>query len=198
MVRIARLSLAVPLLLLLGAGPVAADTVPVVSGTYFSSFSETCSSTGGRQVCTATSLSAYPDGGMQTCLDMFTYSISPNGRQTFISDRYGCAPTAGALTVGSDYSVTLAPTDISLQTCAAHKRECTGSTTVTVSATDVLVGDVTQTTTRSTTVDGNCTYKSTIKDTSAQLAGTLTIDGSSLDESGSLDIFDVNETVRCK
>jgi hypothetical protein len=195
--RIAVAFMAVPLVLLLAVGPVAADTTGG-NGTNFGSFSTTCSTSGGRQVCTDTNLSVFPDetGVSQTCLDLFTYSTSTR-RFTFISDQFGCAPTAG-LTVGSDYSVALAPTDISMQTCAAHKRQCSGSTIVTVSASDSVVGDVAITTTRSTTIVGGCTYKTTTKDTSAELAGTITIGGSSLDEQGFLDIFDSTTTVHCK
>lgn len=191
--------IAVPLVLLLGVGPVAADTTGGGSGTNFSSFTESCSTTGGRQVCTDTNVFAYSNGdGTSTgCLDVFTYSNSSTGRFTFISDRFGCNPDV-SLTVGTNYSVTLASTTIALQTCAAHKRSCSGSTNVTVAASDTVVGDVAFTTTRSTTVVGTCTYKTTINDTSAQLAGTMTIDGTSLDEQGFLDIVKETSTVRCK
>lgn len=191
-------SLAIPFALLVALGPVAADTGPGGNGTNFFSFSTTCSTGGGRQICTDTNLQVAPDesGNPQTCLDLFTYSVSVR-RGAFISDQFGCVPTSG-FTTGSDYSVTLAPTDISMQTCAAHKRQCSGSTIVTVSASDSVVGDVAITTTRSTTVVGGCTYRTTATDTSAELAGTITINGSSLDEQGFLDIFNSTTTVHCK
>jgi hypothetical protein len=198
--RFAIASLAVPLMLLLAVGPVAADTTPGGSGTNFASFSTTCSNSGGRQVCTDTNLQVFPDesGTPQTCLDLQTYSISSTGRFTFISDQFGCAPTGSNLTVGSDLSVTLASSTISMQSCAAHKRQCSGSTNATVSASDSVVGDVSVTTTRSTTVSGNCTIKTTSTDTSASLTGTITINGSSADEQGFVDIFKVTQTIRCK
>jgi hypothetical protein len=196
--RLAIASLAVPLALLLAVGTVLADTGPGGSGTNFSSFSTTCSTSGARQVCTDTNLSVFADEtGSQTCLDLFTYSFSSTGRFTFISDRFGCAPT-GSLIIGSDYSATLGSTVIPLQTCAAHKRQCTGSTNVTVSASDSVVGAITTTTTRSTSVSGNCTTKTTTTETSANLTGTITIDGSTSNQDGFLDIFKVTFTIRCK
>jgi hypothetical protein len=196
--RLAIASLAVPLALLLAVGTVLADTGPGGSGTNFSSFSTTCSTSGARQVCTDTNLSVFVDEtGSQTCLDLFTYSFSSTGRFTFISDRFGCAPT-GSLTIGSDYSATLGSTVVPLQTCAAHKRQCTGSTNVTVSASDSVVGAITTTTTRSTSVSGNCTTKTTTTETSANLTGTITIDGSTSNQDGFLDIFKVTFTIRCK
>jgi hypothetical protein len=190
---------AVPLILLLGAAPVAADTTGGGNGTHFGSFSETCATTGGKTVCTDTNLNVDPngDGTSSGCLDISTYSFSSTGRFTFISDRFGCNSDV-SLTVGSDNSVALAATVVPMQTCAAHKRNCTGSTDVTVSASDSLVGDLSTTTTRSTTVSGGCTFKTTTKETFGDLAGTMTIDGANIAEDGFLDIIDETSTVRCR
>jgi hypothetical protein len=197
--RFAIASLALPLALLLAAGPVAADTFPGGNGTNFSSDSVVCSTSGSRQVCTDTNIFVGPngDGTSFGCLDIFTFAISSTGRQSFVSDKNGCNSNV-SLTVGSDYSVRLPSTDFSLQTCAAHKRSCTGSTIVSVSASDSVVGPVSTTTTRSTTVSGNCTTKTTTNETSANLAGTITVDGSSVDEQGFLDILNQTFTIRCK
>jgi hypothetical protein len=190
--------LALPVAMLLAAGPVAADTTGG-NGTSFNSFSETCSPSGSRVTCTDTSLFVGPngDGTNSTCLDIFSYTFSSNGRQTFGSDQFGCV-TGGVLTVGSDYSVSLDPIAISLETCSAHRRTCTGSTEVTVSASDQLDGDVSTTTTRSTTKSGGCTYKTTINETDANLLGTITIDGSTIEEQGFLSIIDETSTVHCR
>jgi hypothetical protein len=191
--------LALPIALIVGAAPVAADTTGGGSGTHFGSFTETCSTSGGRQVCTDTSLSVDPngDGTSSACLDIFTYSQSSNGRFTFISDEFGCTSNV-SLTVGSDYSVTLASTVIPMETCQAHKRNCSGSSDVTVSASDQLVGDISKSTTRSTTISGGCTYRTTINETFGEVAGTMTIDGTTVAENGYLDIIDESSTVRCK
>jgi hypothetical protein len=197
--RFAIAFLAVPLVLLLAAVPVAADTGPGGSGTNFYSDSTTCSTSGGRQVCTDTNISVFPngDGTSSACLDIFTFSVSSTGRFTFVSDQFGCS-LAGTVTVGSNYSVTLASTDIALQTCKAHKRTCSGSTIVNVSASDTATGPVVTSTTRSTTTDGTCTYKTTTTETDTNLVGTLTIDGTSLDEQGFLSIVKQTLTIRCR
>ena len=197
--RFAITFLAVPIAVLLAVAPVAADTGPGGSGTYFFSDSTSCSTSSGRQVCTDTNISVFPngDGTSSACLDIFTFSVSSTGRFTFVSDQFGCS-LAGTVTVGSNYSVTLASTDISMQTCKAHKRTCSGSTTVNVSASDRAVGNIVTSTTRSTTVDGNCTYKTTTTETDANLVGTLTIDGTSLDEQGFLSVVKQTLTIRCK
>ena len=197
--RFAIAFLAVPLVLLLAAVPVAADTGPGGSGTSFYSDSTNCSTSSGRQVCTDTNISVFPngDGTSSACLDIFTFSVSSTGRFTFVSDQFGCS-LAGTVTVGSNYSVTLASTAISLETCKAHKRTCSGSTIVNVSASDSAVGNIVTSTTRSTTVDGNCTYKTTTTETDTNLVGTLTIDGTSLDEQGFLSVVKQTLTIRCK
>lgn len=197
--RFAIALLAVPMVLLLAAVPVAADTGPGGSGTSFYSDSTNCSTSSGRQVCTDTNISVFPngDGTSSACLDIFTFSVSSTGRFTFVSDQFGCS-LAGTVTVGSNYSVTLASTAISLETCKAHKRTCSGSTIVNVSASDSAVGNIVTSTTRSTTVDGNCTYKTTTTETDTNLVGTLTIDGTSLDEQGFLSVVKQTLTIRCK
>jgi hypothetical protein len=60
------------------------------------------------------------------------------------------------------------------------------------------VGDLSTTTTRSTTVSGGCTFKTTTKETFGELSGTMTIDGANIAEDGFLDIIDETSTVRCR
>ncbi len=59
-------------------------------------------------------------------------------------------------------------------------------------------GPVVTSTTRSTTTDGTCTYKTTTTETDTNLVGTLTIDGTSLDEQGFLSVVKQTLTIRCK
>ena len=194
--RIAVAFLAVPFSLLLAIGPVAADTSP--NGSNFSSFASSCSTTGGRQVCADTSLfaSSNEDGWPgQPCLEVFTYSIGANGRQTVISDEFGCA-SSGSITIGADLSVALDPTQIPLQDCG--RRTCTLSRTVTVSASDSPTGPISTTITRSTTKSGNCTTKMTTTDQSADVAGSMTIDGTALDETGFVDVFTSTSVTHCR
>jgi hypothetical protein len=194
--RFAVAFLAVPLGLLLAVGPVAADTSP--NGTNFSSSSSSCSTTGGRQVCTDLNLQVFSneDGSAgPPCLEVFKYSISSNGRFTVISDEFGCA-TSGTIAIGADLSVALGATQIPLDSCS--KRTCTSSRTVTVSANDSPTGPISTTTTRSTTKSGNCTTKMTTTDQFADLAGTLTVDGTTSDQTGFIDVFTSTSITHCK
>ena len=185
-----------PFSLLLAVGPVAADTSP--NGTNFSSSSSSCSTNGGRQVCTDTNLfvSSNEDGSAAPpCLEIFTYSIGANGRFTVISDEFGCA-SSGTAVIGADLSVALDPTQIPLEDCG--RRTCTSTRTVTVSATDSPTGPISTTTTRSTTKSGNCTTKMTTTDQFADLAGSLTIDGTTFDETGFIDVFTSTSITHCR
>ena len=164
--------------------------------TNFSSFSSSCSTTGGREVCTDLNLfvSSNEDGSDgPPCLEIFKYSVSSN-RSSVISDEFGCA-SSGTMTVGADLSVTVDPTDIELQNC--NRQRCS-SRIVTVSASDSPTGPVSTSTTRSTTKSGNCTTKMTTTDQFVELAGTMTIDGTVYDEQGSIDVFTSTSLTHCK
>jgi hypothetical protein len=194
--RLGAALMAVPFSLLLAVGSVAADTSP--NGTNFFSSSSTCSTTGSRQVCTDTNLSvsSNEDGSDgPPCLEVFKYAISTNGKFSVISDEFGCA-SGGTISIGADLSVALGATQIPLDSC--NRRTCTTSRTVTVSASDSPTGPASTTTTRSTTKSGGCTTKTTTTDTFAELAGTMTIDGTVLDQTGSIDIFTSTSTTHCK
>ncbi len=103
---------------------------------------------------------------------------------------------SGTMAIGADLSVTVAPTDIPLENCG--RRNCSPSRTVNVSASDSPTGPISTTTTRSTTKDGSCTTKSTTTDQFVELAGTLTIDGTVYDETGSIDVFTSTSITHCK
>jgi len=194
--RIAISFLAVPIGLLLAVGPVAADTSP--NGTNFGSFSTSCSTSGSRQVCTDTNVNVFSneDGSPgPTCLELFTYSTSSNGRFTVISDEFGCAD-GGPFTIGADLSVSVGETQISIADCS--QRRCSSPRTVTVSGSYSPTGPISVTTTRSTTKSGSCTTKMTTTDQFADLAGTTTIDGVGVDQTGFVDVFTSTEITHCK
>jgi len=188
--------LALSVVILVAAAPAGAATGGGGPGTTFFSDSTTCSRSGGGQVCTDTNLNVSPngDGTESACVDIFSYSISSTGRFRFISDENGCA-LAGTLMVATDLSVTLAATDVGLSTC--NRRSCTPSRTVTVSASDSPTSPIATTTTRTTTTVGGCTYRTTTKEQDAEVAGTLTIDGSALDETGFVSVVSQTSTVHC-
>ena len=189
--------LAVPFVLLLAVGPVAADTSP--NGTnFFELLVQLRDDRRARKSAPSMNLfvSSNEDGSDgPPCLEIFKYSISSNGRFTVISDEFGCA-SSGTMAIGADLSVTLAPTDIPLDSCG--RRNCSPSRTVTVSASDSPTGPISTTTTRSTTKDGSCTTKMTTTDQFVELAGTLTIDGTVYDETGSIDVFTSTSITHCK
>ena len=184
----------VPLGILLVVGPVAADTSP--GGTNFSSSATTCSTTG-RQVCSDLFLSVFAneDGSPgDACLEVFTYTISSNGRGNVISDEFGCGPSG--LVIGVDLSASLPATDIALESC--NRRTCSVSRTVTVSGDGSPNGPISASTTRSTTKSGGCTTRTTINEQFAEIAGTITIDGTTVDSTGSVDVITQTETTHCK
>ena len=193
--RFASLVASVGLLVVLVA-PVDADTSP--NGTAFFSSASSCSTSGNREVCTDTFLSvtSNEDGSDgPPCLEIHKYSFANNGKFTDISDEFGCA-SDGTIAIGADLSVALDPTSITLETC--NRRTCTASSTVTVSASDSPTGPVSNSTTRSTTKSGSCTTRTTTTDQFVELAGTMTIDGTVIDQTGSLDIFTNTSTTHCR
>lgn len=191
------LSVIAVLVLLLGAVPsVAADTSP--NGTNFNAFTTTCSTQGSKQVCTDVNLflSSNEDGSPgPACVDLFNYTIAANGRFDFTSEEFGCGDTPDPDAVADDLSVSVAPTSITVQSCG--RRTCTGSRTVTVSANLDPTGPIASTTTRSTTKVGRCTIRTTTFDRSAELAGTISINGSTLDADGFVDVFTSSSTEQC-
>jgi hypothetical protein len=187
---------AVLLLLLAAVPPVAADTSP--SGSNFSVSNTTCTTSGGREVCTETNVGSFSneDGSIgPACVEVFTYSISSNGRFTVISDEFGCAASADSVSIGDDLSAAIAPTSITLEKCG--RRTCTTTRTVTASMTASPSGPIGETTTRSTTTVGGCKVRTTTTDRFADLAGSLTLDGATSDATGFIDVFTSTETVHC-
>jgi hypothetical protein len=178
--------LAVPLALVMGIGPVAADTTGGGPGTSFNSFSERCSTKGPVTTCTDTNLFAFADAsGSIVCLDIFTFAQDSRGHFVFRSDKSGC--TSGAtFTVGAGNAVTVAPTTVVLVKCG--RQRCVHPTSYTVSASDTRSGPTTTTTTVSTSTDGTCTTIATMVDVFTPLSGTMTVNGKSMSEDGGLDV----------
>lgn len=184
---------AVPVLLLLLAAPVAAAPPMRESGTQqsFNSFATTCSGS----TCTDTILNAFTIDSetLVVCLDSYTYNVR-TGRLT--SQESGCTETSpGALTVTADFTVTLAPTTITLSSC--DRRGCTETDTVTVSAQDSAVGPVFTESGQGTFNDGTCVVRYRFSSESAPVAGTMTIDGVVLQQSGFAGISEFTVSTRC-
>jgi len=179
----------VPVLLLAMAAPVAAAPPMRESGTqeYLFAFSSDC----GRSTCTDTLIDAFSvdNETVVVCLNQFTYSIR-NGRVT--SEQGGCTETSSsALTVTSSFSATLSPT--SVQVCGG--RRCNS---VTVSAALSSTGGPIYTDSgRGTFSDGTCTYRYSFSGQSTEVAGTLTVDGVTLDAWGSAGFSEYRVSIRC-
>ena len=175
------------LVLLMAASviPVAADTTG--GGNQLESFAGACVG----DVCTDTTVSAFldPSGGT-ACLDILTYTD-----KTFISDEYGCAP-APSFTISSTLAASFGPTSISLQVC--DETSCTGSRTVTISASDTPTGPITTSSGRSTTKDGTCTSKIRFTDRSASVVGTFTIDDTTTPETGDVSTHTETSKTTCR
>lgn len=185
---------AAALLVLAFAAPVDARERVRESGTFnnFSSFSTTCSG----NTCTDTGVDVF-SGDAETlvvCFNEFTYNTR-TGRP--VSQRGGCTETdSSVLTISSSFSVSLAPTAVTLFNC--NQRRCTEGATVTVSASDQAIGPIQTVTGRVTIKDGTCTTRITFSDRSAEVAGTLTIDGTTLDEQGFATVSSQTATTSCR
>jgi hypothetical protein len=181
------------LLTLTLAAPVSAAERVRESGTFYSFSSGNFECSG--NTCTDTFIDVFSidSSTIVVCYNQFSFNAR-TGRGT--SSVGGCAETCdSALTVSGDLSVTLAPTDIVLFSC--NQRTCVEGDTVTVSASDDAVGPVTTATGRVTVKDGTCTYRISFSDTSAEIAGTMTVDGETLDQTGFVTVSDQTTTTIC-
>lgn len=169
------------LLALTLAAPVSAAERVKESGTFHSFFSGSFVCSG--NTCTDTFIDAFSigDDTLVVCFNKFVFNAR-TGRS--ISSEGGCTETSeSALTISSGFSVRLAPTDVTLFNC--NQRRCTEGDTVTVSAADEAAGPIATVTGRVTIKEGTCTIRISFSDRFAQVAGTMTIDGVTLDQTGS-------------
>lgn len=184
----------VPVLLLALAAPAAAAPPMRESGTQESFFSVASSCSGAT--CTDTILNAFniDSETLVVCLDSITFNAR-TGR--LVSQESGCTETSpDALTITGDFTVTLTDTVITLFDCG--RRGCTQGDTVTVSAHDTAVGPVFSETGRGTFSDGTCTSTFRFSSESAEIAGTMTIDGVTLAQSGFASISEFTVSTRCR
>jgi hypothetical protein len=185
--------IAVPVLLLTLAAPTLAAPPLKESGTQlsFSSYAYDCSGA----TCTETGLNAYlvDSETLEVCLDITTFNWRNN---RFISGESGCTWTdPSALDITAAFSVTLAATSITLFDC--NRRGCTEGRTVTVSAQDSAVGPVFSESSRGMFSDGTCTYRYRSSSQSAEVAGTMWIDGAAVEQWGYASISEYSVTSRC-
>jgi hypothetical protein len=185
---------ALPLLLVLFAAPVAAAPPLKESGTQdsLSAFSSSCSGS----TCTGTAVDAFTaqEGVVVVCVSQFTHNVR-NGR--IVSEEFGCSETSSdALVVTDDLSGSLAATSVTFFQC--NQRRCTEGDTVTVSAELTSVGPVFTFTDRGTFSDGTCTFRFRSSGEQSEATGTLTIDGETLDANGFVATSEFTVSSRCR
>ncbi|MDQ3690752.1 MAG: hypothetical protein M3406_12115 [Chloroflexota bacterium] len=190
----------VPMLLLALAVPTLAAPPLKESGTskYFSSYSTACTE-GGSPTCTDTSLEVFSISPDTVVVCVSTYTYSTRTYRT-ISQESGCTETSSdALTFTADFTVSLADTSVTVSEFSCGPRRCTegGTRTITVSASDSAVGEIFSSSGRGTFSDGTCTYRYSFSEQSAELAGTMTIDGVTMDQFGWGSLSQYSVTTRC-
>jgi hypothetical protein len=185
---------AAALLALTLAAPASAAERVRESGTFYSFFSGSFVCSG--NTCTDTFVDAFSIGNdtLLVCFNEFTFNAR-TGRH--ISSQGGCTETGdSALNISNNFTVTLAPTDVTLSSC--NQRRCTEGDTVTVSATDEAIGPIGTATGRVTIKDGTCTIKISFRDSFAEVAGTMTIDGVTIDQQGFASVSEQTMTTTCR
>lgn len=157
---------------------------------------------GAGETCTGIGLFASTDtsGTGSVSVSIETYTLDEEGSFTPIRSEFGSVEGDPALSVSSDLSATLAPTTVLLHSYVCTDEGCEegGRREVTVSASDSAVGPVRTGRERGTLKDGNCMYKWSFTSTSAEVAGTITVDGVTYDEAGAVSTGDYRSMSRCK
>ena len=182
-----------PILLLVLVAPAAAAPPLKESGTQESMFA--ISSVCGQSTCTDTFVDAFTveEGLVVVCVSQFTFNTR-NGR--LISEESGCSdPAPDGLVVTDDLSASLAETSVTFMSC--NQRGCTEGDTVTVSAELTAFGPVFTFTDRGTFSDGTCTFRFRSSGEQSEAAGTLTIDGATLDANGFVSTSEFTVSSRC-
>jgi hypothetical protein len=191
--RVVTAFIVLPILVLALAAPAAAAPPLKESGTQLGFYSVNTDCSGAT--CTDTVLDAYTvdPGILLVCLTSIKYNIH-TGRGT---GEGSCAETnPSALTITPEFTVTLDETAITLFDCNRHT--CTEGDTVVVSAQDSAIGPIFSETSRGTFTDGTCTYRYSSSSESAGIAGTMTIDGVTLEQQyGSASISEFTVSSRC-
>jgi hypothetical protein len=197
--------LAVMALALSAAAPAAADTTGQVSGTYKNlyAYATDCVPRGAMTTCTETSLDVYTvePPTLTVCVNESTYTYSERtGRGRLIGSQGGCSELIDdsvlAITVSHDVlTAALAPTQVTVSAC--DRRTCTEIGTATVSAL-FTGGPIQPFSSRQTYKDGTCTFRSSQVGYSADVTGSLTVDGSTTPEAGSAQQTEVKVQETCR
>lgn len=180
--------------MLTGAVPAAAAPVKESGTSSFlvSETTEQCTQTG---TCTDIFLEASTgtkEPG-QVCLWISSYRRTSDGGRTATTNESGCADAAGAaLSVTSDVTATLQPTTLTLEALSCEddgeedEAQCsvTGRRDVTVAAAGSANGPVTTSRDGGRSSTGKCRFSYRSTTTSAPVAGTITVDGTTYVQAG--------------
>lgn len=160
-----------------------------------------------------TSLRCTPEVGGQRCSDiallvdddsvtlrLTTYFRSDQGEFTTISSEEGFSLGGPTLVVTDALNATLPPTTLTLEAFSCTPEDCGVRSTrpVTVSASASSAGPVTVRRENSRTREGKCTSQLRFETREGPVAGTITIDGVSHDETGFAATTSSRFVSRCK
>ena len=164
---------------------------------YLYSVSEDCRQQGtDRSVCSNVSVDAFTvsDDLVAVCVSSATYVLRGD-RFRVRESEFGCTEVpASTLTVTDGLVATVAPTTVTL----FDEGRQGGSREVTVSAQDSPTGEVQTASGRDSVRDGNCTYRRTFTEDYAAVAGTITLDGVTFEESGIAGTGESRTSVLCR
>ena len=193
--------LALIALLVVGVGPVAADTTGGGNGTQATAVQDDgCTDNAdGTVTCSQTELDAFKDkvSGDFVCYDEFTFTFDPDtGDQVSSHDSSGCAENTGNVTVSKLASVDLASTDIALTTFDCDANTCTDGDggTISIAATWTGVGKTFKSRQSSHSRDQSCVEV----DRSTSTARNATFDGPFDASFAQISVGTSSFRVRCK
>lgn len=193
--------LALIAMLVVGVGPVAADTTGGGNGTQATAVQDDgCTDNAdGTVTCSQTQLDAFKDrvSGDFVCYEEFTYTFDPDtGDQVSSHDSFGCAENTGNVTVNKLTSVDLASTDIALTTFACDANDCIESDggTISIAATWTGVGKTFKSSSSSHFRDPSCVEV----DKSKSTARNATFDGPFSATFAQISVGTSSFRIRCK
>ena len=193
--------LALIALLVVGVGPVAADTTGGGNGTQATAVQDDgCTDNAdGTVTCSQTELDAFKDkvSGDFVCYGENTFTFDPDtGDQVSSHDSSGCAENTGNVTVNKLTSVDLASTDIALTTFDCDANDCIESDggTISIAATWTGVGKTFRSRSSSHSRDQSCVQV----DRSTSTARNATFDGPFDASFAQISVGTSSFRVRCK
>ena len=193
--------LALIAMLVVGVGPVAADTTGGGNGTQATAVQDDgCTDNAdGTVTCSQTELDAFKDkvSGDFVCYSESTFTFDPDtGDQISSHDSSGCAENTGNVTVIKLTSVDLASTDIALSTFDCDANDCTDGDggTISIAATWTGIGKTFKSRSSSHSRDQSCVQV----ERSTSTARNATFDGPFDASFAQISVGTSSFRIRCK